>query len=1536
MTQLPEFTPALDDRLSAEFLAHSLSLLAFPVVQDASQVDALAWRFDRPEPPRDPDLPILAPKAYPRPDAALIEATVRAMQPPPPIESAAGFVGRRAELDQAVSALLNGRSVVIDGASGSGRTTFLRQLAADARLRKRFRRVWWFESTRDMGDAVGLGLDLPNILRLNPADQPAAAREFLQAANALLLVDDAEDVNYALEFGAGVAVVGSGVSSDVSSGDATHITLGGLPVDAATELLGQPNVDLIEQVGGNPRALKLIRALISEDGLTPELIVSVIGAQPVVDLYAASYEALPNDYKTLCGMFAVTGSSTIRLSDVLARFSSPLLGQRALTFLERRGFIERQGETVRAVGGWWQNVPRNESFPVIAFPAADFRQRAEVRDLADPSEQARQTHERGIVAIDEVRDAEATALLQESLEWRRKHDHDHAIAETLTALARLAYLQGDDSTAIRHLESAAELLHGLRDDESLNTVRLALSRVYRRAGRLDAALSVLSEDAPPADLAAIHAARGDWEGAIEAWSREPEIGDRRRGMAWALLCAGRYADALQAVAEVDDFTARLTRGLVYHLQGDFEKAVKAYERADTLGAPDVERGPFARARARALASLGRFHEAAILVGAEGTWYEAKLPRPIFARQRASHALYAALMFAEENADEAEAAARRVLDCAGERPDPHADAIAQHILARLAALRGDVNAALAAYGEELSAREAVPHRDESAIGMALHALADQYAARGDPERAIPNYRRALTHLEDRRAQLITLLTLRNALLGTERKTDALDTGQQAVDLLLKRPEADLQRLGWTMALQAQMLIEHSRSARAAQTLADWQVRLARRAGEAFDSPVWGVQVLGIGLILRSVRPGQNGYTSSLLNNLAEEAVSLTEAHAPETWPAWAARRDLGNLLLSLERWQNAYEAFAPLLTDEIAKQTPFIALAAHAGSGRAAMRLGRAADAVAHFDAAAALEPDPVPRGVLIRQSAEARGAAGDDDSAASRYVEALVLLEREQALDEHVGAMVDLAYTRLRLGRFGAAIDTFDEALGIVQELPDSTLMADVLTDLANAHHTLGQYRRAAATYRRALAYHKSPERMAETQIALARSNAALQAYPQALEAYHDALQYDLSDALRRSIRIEQAGIYAAIGQNAAAISSYKAALNTNGITSAEQAAIWRGLGQVYAAMGAHEDARANFERALSTFSGDSPDGDDQAGLTLFAIAEGHHAQGQTSVALDAYARALPHLERSVHPVERAAVFRAMGELYLGEGRAAEAISALESALEIERALPQQDGGRIVSTLQSIAAAHELRGELDKATLRHHEALVYQDVRHAPELYAQTLRTLGRLYTQMRRYDEASKALEDALATEYAQPAPDTELVDTTTKLLADVYRAQNRLEQAADLYRRVTPRAADSVRQGAQQALKGTLDDISRHQETLRAAAQSWVLLNRTANSDLKGLLFVLALQAQTYAALGKWDESEQHLEQMMRLLAARRSEVSVSSRHPALRALAILLQGQDHEDARDYEHALESYRHALQVAEENKLAPALVWALRQKTGKK
>lgn len=542
-----------------------------------------------------------------------------------------------------------------------------------------------------------------------------------------------------------------------------------------------------------------------------------------------------------------------------------------------------------------------------------------------------------------------------------------------------------------------------------------------------------------------------------------------------------------------------------------------------------------------------------------------------------------------------------------------------------------------------------------------------------------------------------------------------------------------------------------------------------------------------------------------------------------------------------------------------------------------------------------------------------------------------------------------LAYTRLRLRRFNDAIETFEQTVTIVEQMPnpDPALLSSVLYDMATAHYTLAQYKRAATTYQRALEKldkKRDAVRCVATLTALAHCYIAMESYRPALEAYHDALQFDVATVdERRTLLAEQADVFVRIGLVQAAIDAYRGALALEGGTPQERVAIHRGLGTLYAQLDMHEQAGAQFEAALAVAE------DEQTGSTLLALGDVYRAQDQLKQAVTAYNRAVELLDRTEHPVELAAAHRALGEISLGNNQAFEALKSLETALELEKGLPQQDGGRIVKTLHKLAVVHELRGELDLATRRHHEALVYQDVRYVPESYVDTLSELGRLYALQSRYDDAVKAYEEALGTAANQPNPDTTKVNDMTGALADIYRTQGRLEAAAKLYKQVmkvmqTPgkelpavkAAASPLRDHVQETLQSTESDINRHTQTLQAAEQSWTLLNRVAKPDLKGLAFVRALQAQTCAALGRWEESEQRLGELMELVKARRAELQPDDARPVMRALALLAQGQDQADAGDWTAAQESFQFALNVAEHDPSADAaLLWALKQKVGR-
>jgi len=224
------------------------------------------------------------------------------------------------------------------------------------------------------------------------------------------------------------------------------------------------------------------------------------------------------------------------------------------------------------------------------------------------------------------------------------------------------------------------------------------------------------------------------------------------------------------------------------------------------------------------------------------------------------------------------------------------------------------------------------------------------------------------------------------------------------------------------------------------------------------------------------------------------------------------------------------------------------------------------------------------------------------------------------------------------------------------------------------------------------------------------------------------------------------------------------------------------------------------------------------------------------------------------------------------------------------------------------------------------------------------------LYTQVRRYGEAAKALEDALVTEYGQQTPNRAVIAAAMTQLGDVYRAQGKAIQAAELYRQIAAMAdpipavesvteprktafanltPEPLHDRAQQALSEVEQEIARYRQMLQAADQSWSVLSRERKPELKSLALLRALQAQIHAALGESEVSDQRIDQLFQLLDSRRADLQGKSLPIALQPFALILTGYEHARQGQPDQAAESYREALTIAEVHRLAPELTWVI-------
>ncbi|MEW6578363.1 MAG: tetratricopeptide repeat protein, partial [Chloroflexota bacterium] len=679
----------------------------------------------------------------------------------------------------------------------------------------------------------------------------------------------------------------------------------------------------------------------------------------------------------------------------------------------------------------------------------------------------------GIELTDQGAYYAAEEALNRALALRQEQDSAHAIAETLVAQARLLDMTGRTQDAAEKLLEAAEMVFQLGAEESLSVIRRGLARVYRHLGRLSDALEVL-DDAPEAhtERAAILRARGEYAAAVTEIAQAAESVPYDRAEIY--LLAGQYGQAMDALAGQEDHESAHLRAQIHHLRGDVAAAIAGYRAAleESGEIPPRARAKTLRGLGAALASAGEYDAARDALGDALALYRAETEPDALQIGRTLR-LLAAVHLAAGDCDAAIATARDALIQLQRADAPADSADAYRTLGRALWREGDYAAALAAFQGEVENAQSAPERDERRIGRALHRLAEACRAVGQTERAIANYRLALTHKrpsEQPDDTLITQLALHRVLVETERLPAALEVSQEMFDHLTRQQRPDLGQLGCVQALRARTQQAMERPIRARQSLSEWARALASRAAEAVADERPALRALALGLAVRSLlaegRP-------ALALELAERAQADASAHLPETPAAWAATRDLGEVYMALDRPEEAILVLEPLLSEAV-RDAPGGAATyacAHALSGRAYWQIGEADNALDHLRTALEYEPNDHERALLCETIAAIQLDLGRPGEAVESLRAALPLLDREERAADAARLLTTLAHTLGGLNRYAEAITVYEDALNALRAVPDAspTHTADVLRSLGQTHEAQGQLPKAAQAYRRAL-----------------------------------------------------------------------------------------------------------------------------------------------------------------------------------------------------------------------------------------------------------------------------------------------------------------------------------------------------------------------------------------------------------------------------------------------------------------------------------
>lgn len=265
----------------------------------------------------------------------------------------------------------------------------------------------------------------------------------------------------------------------------------------------------------------------------------------------------------------------------------------------------------------------------------------------------------------------------------------------------------------------------------------------------------------------------------------------------------------------------------------------------------------------------------------------------------------------------------------------------------------------------------------------------------------------------------------------------------------------------------------------------------------------------------------------------------------------------------------------------------------------------------------------------------------------------------------------------------------------------------------------------------------------------------------------------------------------------------------TQAVDSAGPAARWIEAAQTYERRGQPGAARANYERALRAL------GEENAGLAaalLRWIGANHRLEGNASAARDCFRASLAVARARGDLGDVAHALNWIGILYQDHGR----IRAADRLFRRAARMARRAGDRRVLAMieMNLGINCAIRGELQSALAHYRRVLAaYKDL-NEPRYMAYVLNELGMLYTDLEKWEQAERALEESAR--YCEEAGDLH-----TSIMVEVNRTDMYFSRGAlDLARRSCERAHALARRFGQE---GALAEVYRWLGAIKREAEEY-----------------------------------------------------------------------------------------------------------------
>lgn len=1389
ITELPPFTPKLEDYRAEEFLAHTLSLLAFPVELDQHALDMAPFVVKEPPRAPEPPVPLLPHIWYPRAAQGVTQAVPRLLTPPRlPYAFFAEAANSAAE--KVMKPLLAGSGMqIVQGEAGIGKTMLLLHIANHERTKQRFRRIWWFEDVERVGQLAGIALGMSHVLaEPDPVQQLQLLQGHLGDAT-LIIVDNLTPehpllptlmnlspfVLLGLRIPPEILEEGTELPADPPN----VVTLRKWSAEEAVNYLAQAASyrnekgiireirplldDLAQRLAYHPLHLALTVPLLVEDRLPLDRLLGLLDAQP--DILTLSIDALPAEYRLLLeafGAFSPLGVEFDPLVNLLG-FKNELVLRRGLTFLWRR----------RLLNQWEERY----TLPLMIY---------ERMMALHPHKPGNTLGDRARQWV--VRYAESFTYDSTALFWAEHH--------------------------LRHLyQVTAQYGYGDIKSKLNKALNLYLSTYIT---------GFLPLDAPPPRLIgeraqAVQLARQGLDTA--------EKGDMDNGR---LLIDSALQQLEIHGSDHDRAEALVMLGRVYDLGGQYAQAAQTLEKAAKL-VYDLNAEASVSVIRLGLAivyrHLGRLREALAVLDETPEAYSerARVFRAMGNLQAMSEALSAADMSPYAKAESylqaqhyGEALEAIAYD---ESPASH------YLRALIYHLQEAYEQALTGYDQALRMYPA-QHPERANVYRAIasiHAIQGNYAT---AENILNNAMLELNGIEDpvQRGRTLSLMAAVHLCSGANRTT--VETAGRALkDLLTTGLHADiaetyrtLGRACWRLERYEEALKAFVQETEFVQTA---QPRREDRIGIAFFHAAEAYRICG--QVDRAVANHRRALThitqehdplsffmiqTALYRALAEQGrhkdaeevsqavlASLYKVPPPDLQYLGYTLGQHIRILQAQQKHPTAYQHFsrwmttltgrADALTDE---HRPMLALLALSLATRSLLAIKRAEEAVPLAEEAVRLAEQYYPSHAAAwaarRDYGELLLALGYWQTAHQAFTPLLSEVVQSE-IHTYAAAYEGAGYALHQLGDDRNALNHYWTAL---DHQPNAHQQGLILERVGTSYLALGETERCIENYTEAMKFldrKTFPGDTARVLTSLAHTLAGVNRYADAIGVYEDAL------AMLRSVPdaspVYTARVYVSLGRSNEVQGQLKDATKAyqNALEILEKhhvsapddhRMILLSVARVLVAQRDYLSALPYFERARDAANDwGTPQ---EVGTITCELAEAQRDGGRLDACLLTYRDALDILHASQFPQDRATVLRSYGKALSQMGRFDEARTAWNEAIEITG---QDDPIQAALTHHAIGQAYRAQKDYASAENALRQAIAVHKA-GTVELAA-THRELGEILLEARRPGEAVPALQVALEIEKTLPQQSNGRLVNTLELLGQAEELSGARQNAIARY---------------------------------------------------------------------------------------------------------------------------------------------------------